>query len=70
MIYLETEAKNSRHEARRNVMLNDSIPKLIPKMAIPTMISMVVMSLYNMADTFSSVLWGKPPQALWELTLP
>ncbi len=33
-------------------MLNDSIPKLIPKMAIPTMISMVVMSLYNMADTF------------------
>ena len=34
------------------MMLEKPIPKLVFQMAIPTIISMLVMSLYNMADTY------------------
>ncbi len=37
---------------RRYVMLNTPMSRLIPKMAIPTIISMLVTSLYNLADTY------------------
>ncbi len=33
-------------------MMNEPIETLIPKMAVPTIISMLVTSIYNMADTF------------------
>ena len=33
-------------------MGNMSIPKLIPRLAIPSVISMLVTSLYNLADTY------------------
>ncbi len=44
--------KTARQERRRNMMLNMSVPKLIPRMAVPTIVSMLVTSFYNMADTF------------------
>ena len=40
------------NERRRYAMLNDPIRKVIPAMALPTMVSSIVMSLYNLADTF------------------
>ena len=49
---MNTEQKALRQEQRRNMMLTMPIPKLIPKMAVPTIVSMLVMSFYNMADTY------------------
>ena len=46
------DSKTSRQEQRRNMMLTTPIAKVIPKMAIPTMVSMLIMSMYNMADTY------------------
>lgn len=37
---------------RTNMMLNEPISKVIPHLAIPTIISMLITSIYNMADTF------------------
>ena len=34
------------------MMLNDPVSKVIPKMAIPTIISFLITSIYNMADTY------------------
>ncbi len=33
-------------------MLNDPLNRLIPRLAVPTIISMLITSIYNMADTF------------------
>ncbi len=38
--------------ARTQMMLNDPIKKVIPKLAVPTIISMLITSIYNMADTY------------------
>ena len=38
-------------EAHYRRMTQDSIPHLITQLAIPTIISMLVTSIYNMADT-------------------
>ena len=40
---------NSR---RRSMMLNNPISKLIPKMAVPTVVAMLITALYNMADAY------------------
>ena len=37
---------------RANIMLNQPIKQVIPRLAIPTIISMLITSIYNMADTF------------------
>ena len=37
---------------RQSKMLEMPVPKLVFQMAVPTIISMLVMSLYNMADTY------------------
>ena len=39
-------------EERYEQMMREPVETLIPKMAIPTIISMLVTSIYNMADTF------------------
>ena len=38
--------------ARTQMMLQDPISKVIPKLAVPTIISMLITSIYNMADTY------------------
>ena len=42
----------SVRENRRDMLLNTPIAKLIPKMAIPTIISMLITSIYSLADTY------------------
>lgn len=49
---MSTTAASSRQDARRELMLNSPMRSIIPKMALPAMTSMVIMSLYNMADTY------------------
>lgn len=43
---------DSKQERRRTMMLTMPIPSLVPRMAVPTIVSMLVTSFYNMADTF------------------
>lgn len=38
--------------SRAERMLNDPLQKIIPRLAIPTIISMLISSIYNMADTY------------------
>ena len=38
--------------AKRDKMMNQPVPKLINGLAVPTIISMLITSLYNMADTY------------------
>ena len=48
----KNQASNSREAAQYNKMINTPVWKLITKLAIPTIISMLITSVYNMADTY------------------
>ena len=37
---------------RAKMMLTAPVSRIIPKLAIPTIISMLITSIYNMADTY------------------
>ena len=39
-------------DTRANQMLNEPVNRIIPKLAVPTIIAMLISSIYNMADTF------------------
>ena len=39
-------------EARRMMMLNDPVSRVIPKMAIPTIVAFLITSIYSLADTY------------------
>ena len=41
-----------RQDARKNMMLEQPISKIIPKMAIPTIVAFLINSIYSLADTF------------------
>ena len=43
---------NARREKRRMLMLNEPVHKVIPRMAVPTIISFLITSIYNLADTY------------------
>lgn len=44
--------ETSFQTARQRMMLDTPVPRLVFKMALPTIVSMLVMSFYNMADTY------------------
>ncbi len=44
--------KAMTYEEKYQLMINTPISRLIPRLAIPTIISMLITSIYNMADTF------------------
>ncbi|MBQ8202203.1 MAG: MATE family efflux transporter [Clostridia bacterium] len=39
-------------EQRAQMMLNESVSRIIPRLAVPTIISMLITTIYNMADTY------------------
>ena len=39
-------------QQRTEMMLNAPVSRVIPRLAIPTIISMLITAIYNMADTF------------------
>ena len=46
-------AKNAQNqEQRKNLMLNEPIHKVIPKMAVPTIVAFLINSIYSLADTY------------------
>ena len=44
--------KSMTAEQRNHMLLCDPVSSVIPKMAVPTIISMLITNIYNMADTF------------------
>lgn len=46
------DQKGLQQEQRRNMMLNEPVYKIIPKMAIPTIVAFLINSIYSLADTF------------------
>ena len=45
-------AAADRQDARKSMMLEQPISKIIPKMAIPTIVAFLINSIYSLADTF------------------
>lgn len=43
---------NDRQERRRNLMLNEPVSRVIPKMAVPTIVAFLITSIYSLADTY------------------
>lgn len=43
---------NSNQQNRKDLMLNEPISRVIPKMAIPTIIAFLINSIYSLADTY------------------
>lgn len=46
------KVRSMNQQEKREYMLNEPVPHLVCQMAVPTIISMLVTSFYNMADTF------------------
>ena len=44
--------KNISQESRRLMMLNEPISRVIPKMAVPTIVAFLITSIYSLADTY------------------
>ena len=49
---LHMDKKGQQQDARRLMMLNEPISRVIPKMAIPTIVSFLITSIYSLADTY------------------
>ena len=47
-----TEAEQKRQAYRKTMMLTEPLPRIITKMAAPSIISFLITSIYNLADTF------------------
>ena len=47
-----SQKSGPNQEARRLMMLNDPISRVIPKMAIPTIVAFLINSIYSLADTY------------------
>ena len=47
-----SQENKSRQENRRDMMLNGKIHRIIPRLALPMMVSMLINSFYNMVDTY------------------
>ncbi len=46
------KASTLQQEQRKNLMVNEPIPRLIFKMAVPTIIAFLINSIYSLADTY------------------
>lgn len=44
--------KATTYEEKYKMMIETPVNRLIPRLAVPTIISMLISSIYNMADTF------------------
>lgn len=46
------DTRELRQEKRKDLMLNERISRVIPKMAVPTIIAFLINSIYSLADTY------------------
>ena len=47
-----TSDKTSRQQKRSELMVNEPIPRLVMKMAVPTIVAFLINSIYSLADTY------------------
>ena len=52
------EKKSDRQQQRAQLMLNEPISRVIPKMAIPTIVAFIINSVYSLADTYFVSILG------------
>lgn len=52
MNYTQTQEVNIAMNSNRDLFEKASVPKAVALMAIPTIVTMLVVVIYNMADTF------------------
>ena len=58
-----TKTVEQKREERRKFMLEGNLMKVIPVIALPQVVSMLIDSLYNMADTYFVSQLGKAATA-------
>ena len=46
------DKKGNQQEQRRLMMMNEPVSKVIPKMAVPTIVAFLITSIYSLADTY------------------
>ena len=51
MLFVQKNRAPNRQD-RKTMMLNEPISRVIPKMAIPTIIAFLINSIYSLADTY------------------
>lgn len=54
--------EKNQQSLREQMMLQEPLPKVITKMAIPSIVGFLITSIYNLADTFLSAGLGKALQ--------
>ncbi|MCI8439537.1 MAG: MATE family efflux transporter [Oscillospiraceae bacterium] len=47
-----TDLEKEKQDYRKTMMLKEPLPKVITKMAVPSIIAFLITSIYNLADTF------------------
>ena len=53
-----SQNKASQQDQRRLLMLNEPISRVIPKMAVPTIVAFLINSIYSLADTYFVSILG------------
>ena len=49
---MSESAIETASQRRTRMMLEEPVQQVIPRLAVPTIISMLISSIYNMADTY------------------
>ena len=57
------DTAQTRQQQREDLMLRGSLPRVITKMALPSIISFLITSIYNLADTYFVSDLGESAQA-------
>ncbi len=57
------DTDNERQQQREDMMLRGSLPRVITRMALPSIISFLITSIYNLADTYFVSDLGESAQA-------
>ena len=52
MVIEMTDLEKEKQDYRKTMMLKEPLPKVITKMAVPSIIAFLITSMYNLADTF------------------
>ncbi len=50
--------KSAQQDQRRMMMLNEPLSRVIPKMAVPTIVAFLITSIYSLADTYFVSMLG------------
>lgn len=70
-IFGSTRENDEQQRLERFVLMTESpVRQLVIKMAWPTVVSMLVIALYNIIDAFLSGISPPRPRRVWECRLP